>query len=151
MPFLVIYAEEESSNEQKQALCEFLTPRIAKNFKIHDQAVRIIFQEPSENQVSYSGWLKSDNEFKEKKTAIQNANPYAELRTPLIILYTEMGKTQEQFEVAAKDITQAISEHLNVPAFAVRIIFQDIPENRIASGGFIRSSPEYKAEMKAAL
>ena len=45
---------------------------------------------------------------------------------PFIILYTEEGKTEEQYQEAAKDITNAISKHFNVPEQAVRIIFQEL-------------------------
>jgi 4-oxalocrotonate tautomerase family enzyme len=69
---------------------------------------------------------------------------------PLVILYTEEGKTEEQYQEAAKDITNAISKHFNIPEQAVRIIFQELKENRIASGGLLESSPEYKAKKKLA-
>ena len=67
---------------------------------------------------------------------------------PFIILYTEEGKTEEQNQKAAKDITNARSKHFNVPEQAVRIIFQELKENHIASGGLLESSPEYKTKKK---
>ena len=64
---------------------------------------------------------------------------------PFIILYTEEGKTEEQKQKVSTDITLGISKHFKIPDQAVRIIFQELKENRIASGGLLESSPEYKA------
>jgi phenylpyruvate tautomerase PptA (4-oxalocrotonate tautomerase family) len=112
--------------------------------------VRIVFRESKENQLSYSGWLKSNPEYQAKKADIEKGNPFAQINMPVVVLCTEEGKTDEQYQHAAKDITQAISKHLNASEDAVRIIFQILPENRIASGELLQSSPEYKAKMELA-
>ena len=147
MPFIILYIEEGNTEEQKQKVSTDITLGISKHFNIPKQAVRIIFQEAKENQLSYSGWLKSSPEYKAKKAEIQSSNPFAQLIMPLVILYTEVGKTDEQFQEAARDITLAISKHFNIPEQPVRIIFEELKENRIASGGLLQSSPEYKAKM----
>jgi 4-oxalocrotonate tautomerase family enzyme len=97
--------------------------------------------------MSYRGWLRSDPEFKAEKAEIEG-KPYTRLSMPFAILYTEVGKTDEQFQRAAKDITVAISKHFDIPEEGVQIIFQEVKENRVASGGLLYSSPEYKAKMK---
>jgi 4-oxalocrotonate tautomerase family enzyme len=150
MPFIIIYNEEGGTEEQKQRVCTDITFGISKHFNIPEQAVRIIFQEPKENQMSYSGWLKSSPEYKAKKAELQNTKSNTQLVMPLVILYTEEGKTEEQYQETSKDITLAISKHFNIPEQAVRIIFQELKENRIASGGLLESSPEYKAKKKLA-
>ena len=150
MPFIILYSEEGKTDEQKQGVVKDITVEISKHFNIPEQAVRIIFQELKDNQVSYSGCLKSSSEYKAKSTEIQNINPNAQLVMPLVILYTEEGKTEQQYQKAAKDITFAISKHFNIPEQAVRIVFHEMKENRIASGGLMESSSEYKARKKLA-
>jgi|GEM_PF-2338194 len=146
MPFIILYTEEGNTEEQKQSVCKDITLGISKHFNIPEQAVRIIFQELKANQLSYSGCLKSSAEYKAKKAEIQNTNPNALLTMPLVVLYTEEGKTEKQYQEAAKDITLGISKHFDIPERAVRIVFQEITENRIASGGLLESSTEYKTK-----
>ena len=69
---------------------------------------------------------------------------------PFTILYTEKGKTEKQKQKVSTDITLGISKHFKIPDQAVRIIFQELKENCMASGGLLESSPEYKAKKKLA-
>ena len=67
-----------------------------------------------------------------------------------MILFTEEGKTEEQKQKLSADITLGISTHFKIPEQAVRVIFQELRENRIASGGLLEPSPKYKTKKKLA-
>lgn len=108
MPFILIHLEEGKTEEQKQAVCRVVTADLSRNFRIPEQAVRILFQEYSPSQVSYRGLLKSSPEYRADKDGMLAANPHAQLVMPLVILYTEVGKSEEQFRLAAKDITTTV-------------------------------------------
>ena len=151
MPFLMIYAEEENTEGQKQKVSRDITLGVSRDFNIPEQAVRIIFQDLKADQVSYRGWLKSGDEYKAVEAEVQNAHSPALLSLCLVVLYTEVGKTDEQYQAAAQDIAGAISKHCGLPEQAVRTVFQVVEENRIASGGLLESSPEYQAQKAAAL
>jgi 4-oxalocrotonate tautomerase len=64
---------------------------------------------------------------------------------PFVVLYIHDGSTEEQKAAVAKDITVAMSKHLGVHEEAVRIIFQELRKDQIGVGGWLESSPEYKA------
>jgi 4-oxalocrotonate tautomerase family enzyme len=147
MPFIILYIEEGKTEDQKRRVTKDITLGISENFHIPEQAIRIIFQEPREDQLSYRGWLRSDPEFKAQRAEIES-KPYTRVTMPFVILYTEVGKTDEQFQRAARDITIAISKHFDIPEAGVQIIFQEVNENRVASGGLLYSNPEYKAQLK---
>lgn len=49
------------------------------------------------------------------------------------------GKTEEQLEKLAKAITDAVVEIFGVPRDVVWIKFNEIPKNRFATGGVLRS------------
>ena len=44
MPFIFLYSDEASSEEQKQKICEAITLDVAQTFGIPEQAVRIAFR-----------------------------------------------------------------------------------------------------------
>jgi phenylpyruvate tautomerase PptA (4-oxalocrotonate tautomerase family) len=92
VPFIILCTEEGKTEEQKQKVSTDITLGISKHFKIPDQAVRIIFQEPKENQISYSGWLKSSHEYKAKKAELQNTKLNMQLTMPLVILTLKKEK-----------------------------------------------------------
>ena len=147
MPLILIHIEDGKNDEQKGGVCADITRAVATYFHEPEQAVRIIFNEAKPNQVSYRGWLKSSEAYKSSIDEIVATNPYAQPELPLVILYTEVGKTDDMFAGIAKGITDAISTHLDIPALAVRIVFEVMEENRVASGGLLESTPEYKNKM----
>mgnify|MGYP001158182985 FL=1 len=54
---------------------------------------------------------------------------------PLVQISLFEGRTNQQKSNVAKAITEAITEHMDVPNSATTIIFQDVKKSDWASGG----------------
>jgi 4-oxalocrotonate tautomerase family enzyme len=64
---------------------------------------------------------------------------------PFVVFYIHDGYTQEQKAGVVKDITVAMAKNLGVTEQAVRIILEEQTKDQIGVGGYLESSPEYKA------
>ncbi|WP_461239425.1 2-hydroxymuconate tautomerase [Paucilactobacillus sp. N302-9] len=58
---------------------------------------------------------------------------------PLVHIDLVAGRTQEQLNALVKDVTEAISKDVNVPAERVHIVLNEMQPNRYSVGGTMNS------------
>jgi len=68
MPFVVLYIHDGSTAEQKAGVAHDVTAALSKHLGVHQEAVRIIFQELRKDQIGVGGWLESSPEYEALKT-----------------------------------------------------------------------------------
>lgn len=58
---------------------------------------------------------------------------------PLVHIDLIEGRTEEQLKKLVKDITEVISRDIQAPKDHVHIVLNELPTNRLADGGKLRS------------
>ncbi len=68
MPFVVLYIHDGGTEEQKAGVAKDITVAMSKHLGVHEEAIRIIFQELRNDQIGMGGYLESSSEYKALKT-----------------------------------------------------------------------------------
>lgn len=58
---------------------------------------------------------------------------------PLVHIDLIEGRSEEQLKKLVKDITEVISRDIQAPKDHVHIVLNELPKNRLADGGKLRS------------
>lgn len=61
---------------------------------------------------------------------------------PLVHIDLIEGRTDEQLRKLVKDVTDVISQDIQAPAEHIHIVLNELPTNRLADGGKLRSDEE---------